>query len=82
MVSNYTENIFKQMIHTEELSKILEIISDFKSKPNKELIKAMDFIKKDFDLTKENLLKLEEHLTKLETTYNIILKEYKKRTDG
>jgi hypothetical protein len=75
------ENHYK-LNTNEELSKILEIISDYKTKPNKDLIKVMDFIKKDFDLTKENLLKLESHLTKLETTYNLILKEYKKRTDG
>jgi prefoldin subunit 5 len=66
----------------EDLTKILEIINDYKSKSNKDLIKVMDFIKKDFDTTKENLLRLESHLSKLESTYNTILKEYKKRTDG
>ena len=63
----------------DELTKILDIINDYKSKSNKELTLAMDFIKQDFDLTKDNLLKLENHLTKLESTYNTILKEYQKR---
>jgi hypothetical protein len=27
-------------------------------------------------------LKLEQHLTKLESTYNTLLKEYQKRTNG
>lgn len=63
----------------DELTKILDIINDYKSKSNKELILVMEFIKKDFDLTKDNLLKLENHLTKLESTYNTILKEYQKR---
>ena len=66
----------------QELTSILEIISNYKSKSNKDLVKAMDFIKKDFDITKENLLKLDEHLTKLETTYNTLLIEYQKRTNG
>ena len=38
------ENIFN--MNTEELSKMLETINDYKSKPNKDLIKVMDFIKK------------------------------------
>lgn len=70
------ENIFNM---NDELTKILDIINDYKSKSNKELTIAMDFIKQDFDLTKDNLLKLENHLTKLESTYNTILKEYQKR---
>ncbi len=70
------ENIFNM---NDELTKILDIINDYKSKSNKELTLAMDFIKQDFDLTKDNLLKLENHLTKLESTYNTILKEYQKR---
>jgi prefoldin subunit 5 len=66
----------------DELNLILDIINDYKSKSNKDLTKAMDFIKKDFDITKENLLRLEQHLTKLESTYNTLLKEYQKRTNG
>lgn len=69
-------------MNVEELSKMMEIINEYKTKSNKDLIKAMDFIKKDFDVTKENLLKLETHLNKLESTYNTILAEYKKRTNG
>jgi hypothetical protein len=39
----------------------------------------LEFIKKDFELTKENLIKLTNHLDKLEVTYNTILKEYESR---
>ena len=39
----------------------------------------MKFIQADFDYTKENLLKMSEHLDKLENTYNVLLKEYKTR---
>lgn len=41
----------------------------------------MDFIKEDFDLTKENLLKLSNHLDKLENTYNLLHKEYTDRNN-
>jgi len=40
---------------------------------------AMEFIKKDFDITKENLIKMTSHLDKLELTYNTLLKEYQAR---
>jgi len=62
-----------------ESSKIVEIIKEHKTRPNKDLILALEFIKKDYELTKENLLKLSEHLDKLELSYNIILKEYGSR---
>ena len=58
-----------------ESSKIVEIIKEHKTRPNKDLILALEFIKKDYELTKENLIKLSEHLDKLELSYNTILKE-------
>lgn len=60
--------------------KVLKIIKDYKSQSNKDLIFAMDFIKEDFEQTKETLIKLTTHLDKLELTYNTILKEYENRT--
>ena len=62
-----------------ESIKIVEIVKDYKSKSNKDLTLAMDFIQKDFELTKETLIKLTNHLDKLENTYNILLKEYQSR---
>lgn len=61
--------------------KALEIIKDYKDRSNKDLIFVMDFIRKDFDLTKESVLKLTAHLDKLEKTYDMILKEYNNRTN-
>jgi len=58
---------------------IAEIIKEHKTRPNKDLILALEFIKKDYELTKENLIKLSEHLDKLELSYNTILKEYESR---
>ena len=58
---------------------IIEIIKDPKNKSNSELQHAMDFINEDFNLTKESLIKLTNHLDKLERSYNLLLKEYKER---
>jgi len=58
---------------------VLEIIKDFKNRPNKDLIKAMDLIIQDFEYTKNTVINLTKHLDKLESTYNKILKEYNDR---
>lgn len=63
-------------------SKIVEIIKEYKSSSNTDLKLAMDFIQKDFDLTKETLIKLTNHLDKLELSYNTLLKEYQSRNGG
>jgi len=62
-----------------ESAKIIEIIKEHKTRSNKDLVLALEFIKKDYEFTKENLIKLSEHLDKLEITYNKILKEYERR---
>jgi hypothetical protein len=67
------------MSKKEDAEKVLKIVKDYKSHSNKDLIFAMDFIQEDFNLTKETLIRLSTHLDKLETTYNLILKEYENR---
>jgi hypothetical protein len=62
-----------------ESTKVVEIIKEYKERPNKDLILALEFIKKDFDLTKQNIIKMTEHLDKLEVTYTTLLKEYESR---
>ena len=62
------------MTKKEEAEKVLRIIKDYKSQSNKDLTFAMDFINEDF-----KSIKLSTHLDKLETTYNMILKEYESR---
>ena len=59
---------------------ILQIIKEHKDRSNKDLTLAMDFIQEDFNVTKESLLKLTQHLDKLENTYNLLHKEYTERT--
>ena len=63
----------------EESEKALKIIKDYKNQPNKDLIFVLEFVKKDFEFTKNSLIKFSEHLDRLETTYNLILKEYQNR---
>ena len=60
-------------------NEISEIIREHKTRSNKDLVVALEFVKKDFELTKESVLKMTEHLDKLEVSYNTILKEYKSR---
>ena len=64
-----------------ESTKVVEIVQYYKSKSNKDLMFDMDFINKDFEVTKETLIKLTNHLDKLETTYNVLLKEYQSRNE-
>lgn len=61
-------------------NEIKDIIKDYKNKPNKDLIKVMDVLEKEFQFTKNTLIKLSNHLDKVEYTYNTILKEYDGRT--
>lgn len=68
------------MDNLEKSKKVVKIIKEYKDSSNKELEFVMDFIREDFNITKENIIKLTEHLDKIETTYNLILKEYQKRT--
>jgi hypothetical protein len=58
---------------------VLKIISERRERSNKDLEVAMKFIKADFDHTKDQLLKMTDHLDKLEITYNTVLKEYNSR---
>ena len=62
-----------------DAEKVLNIVKDYKSQSNKDLVFAMDFMKEDFEQTKETLIKLTHHLDKVELTYNTILKEYESR---
>ena len=73
------ENVFNNM--KEETKKSLEIIKNYKSSPNKDLIFVLEKLQLDFDQTKNAIIKLTHHLDKVESTYNLILSEYKKRTN-
>lgn len=61
-------------------TEVLQIIKDYKTKSNRDLQIAMEFINEDFRVTKDSLIKLTHHLDSLENTYNILYKEYTDRT--
>jgi hypothetical protein len=60
--------------------RVTNIIKDYKSVSNKDLMFAMDFIQEDFNFTKEKIIELTNHLDKLEIVYNKVLQEYQNRT--
>lgn len=59
--------------------KIKEILVDYKSKSNKDLVLALDFLSKEFENTKKLVIDLTKKIDKIESTYNKILKEYESR---
>ena len=67
------------MSKKQDAEKVLNIVKDFKSHSNKDLQFVMDFINEDFNLTKETVIKLTQHLDKLELTYDTVKKEYDSR---
>jgi hypothetical protein len=59
--------------------KIKEILVEYKTKSNKDLVLVMDFLSKEFDSTKHLVIELTKKIDKIESTYNKILKEYESR---
>jgi len=66
-------------ITVEELTTIVKEVND---RPNSDLIKAMDFLREDFDQTKETIVQLTHHLDNIETMYDIIHKEFRNRNNA
>ena len=62
-----------------EQSKLQEIIKNYKNRSNGDLKLAMEELNKDFEQTKEMLMKLTYHLDATEKIYKDILNEYKVR---
>jgi len=63
----------------ENVDKLKTVLTDYKGKSNNDLRFAMDEISKDFEDTKELVIKLTHHLDALEHNYNKLLEEYKSR---
>lgn len=61
---------------------ITEIVKNYKERPNKDLILAMEKINSEFEESKKMMLNLSKHLDRLENLYLEILKEYRNRTNG
>jgi hypothetical protein len=63
------------------IEQVTEIISEIASRPNSDLTKVMDFLREDFDETKDMIINLTKHLDNIEKMYDLIHNEYKKRTN-
>lgn len=64
------------------IEKFQNIISDLENSSNKEVSEALDFLKNDFEETKNMLIDLSNHLDNIENLYNSVLMEYNKRNNG
>ena len=64
------------------IEQVNEIIQNIDSKSNSDLTKVMDFLMDDFDETKDMIIDLTKHLDNIERRYDLIHKEFKRRTNG
>jgi hypothetical protein len=65
-----------------EDKKVLEILSDYRNKSNKDLKEVLNFLNSDFEKTKDLIVKLTYHLDKTEESYNKVFIEFKKRINN
>lgn len=63
------------------VEQVTQIIQEIDSRPNSDLTKVMDFLREDFDETKDMIINLTKHLDNIETMYDLVHKEYKKRVN-
>jgi hypothetical protein len=66
----------------EQLDEIVKEQSNLNNLPNNTLVKFMDLLSEDFELTKKNIIAGTIWLDKVEMLYNNILKEYNERGNG
>lgn len=62
-----------------EKSTILEIVNDVENKSNKDILTARNILSEEFDKTKELVIDLTRHLDAVESLYNKLNDEIKKR---
>jgi len=69
----------KYNMNKEEFESIIKDLGDIKNLPNSELIKIMDKLTTDFEITKNNIISLTIYLDKVEELYNKSLDEFQLR---
>ena len=57
----------------------MEFFKEYETKPNKELFDMLTLLKKEFDTTKDTMVKLSHHLDDIESKFKLIESEIKKR---
>ena len=66
-----------------DLGKIsIEQVNEIIQNIDSDLTKVMDFLMDDFDETKDMIIDLTKHLDNIERMYDLIHKEFKRRTNG
>jgi hypothetical protein len=63
----------------EDFENIINEQGNLKNLPNTTLVKYMDLLSSDFEITRDNIIKETIYLDKLEELYNNILKVYQDR---
>jgi hypothetical protein len=63
----------------EEFDYIIQNESKLKDLPNSELIRVMDLLSSDFEMTKKQIIDMTFYLDKIEELYNKSLEIYKTR---
>ena len=61
------------------VEQVTQIIQEIDSRPNSDLTKVMDFLREDFDDTKDSVINLTKHMDNIERMYDLVHNEYKKR---
>lgn len=75
----HLEKSFNMIETTKNTEKIFETIKDYKSKSNKDLEIALNFLQENFETTKQIIIKMTHHFDEVESLYNKILEEYQNR---
>lgn len=65
-----------------EKDKLLDIINDIESSPNKDLFSAIELLNEEFENTKQLIIEMTKHLDTVEEYYNKINNEIEKRHKG
>lgn len=65
-----------------DVKELNEIIKDYQNKQNKDLVKALEVLKEDFEKTKNAIINLTYHLDTVEDLYNKLADELEKRSNG
>ena len=65
-----------------ENKKLIEIAEDVENKSNNDLLSAANELYEEFESTKQLIVDLTRHLDGVESLYNKVNKEIKKRIEG
>jgi hypothetical protein len=65
-----------------ESKKLIEIAEDVENKSNNDLLMVADELYEEFESTKQLIIDLTRHLDGVESLYNKVNKEIKKRIEG